>query len=87
MGSSSWELAMGALAFALKIHFPSTNSLFRFYVSDCLHLHPLEIASDSELYSKGFPGHAFSGDTSMDMGKVGLDREKIWSPVPLQQRL
>lgn len=77
---------MGALAFALKVHFPATDSLFRFYVSDCLHSHPLETDSDSELDTKDFLGLGFSGDTSMVVGKVGLDMEKVWPPMPLQQR-
>lgn len=59
LGNGSWELVMGPLAFASKIRFPSTNSLFRFHVSDCLHLHPLDTVSDSELLLKEFSRSCF----------------------------
>lgn len=38
---------MGILEFSLKLHVPSTNVFFRFYVADCLHSHPLETDPES----------------------------------------
>lgn len=51
---------MGALEFALKLHVPNTNVLLRFYVSNCLHSHPLRFWKKQSLSQrialKGFSG-------------------------------
>lgn len=50
-GMSGWEETReqwpgnGGRRICLKLHVPSTNILFRFYVSDCLHSHLLETES------------------------------------------
>ena len=65
LGNSGLELKMGVLEFPLKLQVPNTNVLFRFYVSDCLHLHPLRFLE--KRLSQGVVIKAFSVACSQEL--------------------